>query len=65
MSKNRGRDGLLGVGGQRKKLSRKSLAGKPGSSLPESTDPLAQKRELLRKLRERSQQQNDINEENE
>lgn len=55
MSKSRGRDGLLGVGGQRRKLSRKSLRGKPGSMPPAGNDPVAQKKELLRKFQERSQ----------
>ncbi|MEU5876153.1 DUF6243 family protein [Spirillospora sp. NPDC047279] len=54
MSKNR--NGLLGVGGQRKKVSRETLRGKPGSSLPEGTDPVAQKKDLLRRFQERTQQ---------
>ncbi|GAA2620354.1 DUF6243 family protein [Actinomadura fulvescens] len=56
MSKSRGRDGLLGVGGQRRKLSRKAFRGDSGSMPPAGHDPVAQKKELLRKLQERSQQ---------
>ncbi|KAB2348609.1 hypothetical protein F8566_16375 [Actinomadura rudentiformis] len=47
---------MLGVGGQRRKLSRKSLRGKPGSMPPAGNDPVAQKEELLRKFQERAQQ---------
>jgi hypothetical protein len=45
---------MLGVGGTRNHLSRKTLRGGgkggPGAGAP--ADPLAQKRELLRKLKE-------------
>ncbi|MGP3974952.1 DUF6243 family protein [Streptomyces sp. 8N114] len=54
MSKGRGGK-MLGVGGTRAHLSRKQLRGTGGSGghgPGGSTDPLAQKRELLRRLRE-------------
>ncbi|WP_433331867.1 DUF6243 family protein [Spirillospora sp. CA-294931] len=54
MSKSR--NGMLGVGGQRKNLSRAALRGGGGGSRG-GTDPLAEKRELLRKMRERAQEQ--------
>ena len=54
---SKGRSGnMLGVGGNRSHLSRKQLRGGHGSGGgPDAagrTDPQAQKRELLRKLRE-------------
>ncbi|MFC9510045.1 DUF6243 family protein [Streptomyces sp. NPDC057002] len=53
-----GAGNMLGVGGSRKNLGRKALRGggrdgRIGSGL----DPQAQKRELLRKLQEKRQQQ--------
>ncbi|MBO8198880.1 DUF6243 family protein [Streptomyces smyrnaeus] len=53
MSKGRGGK-MLGVGGTRAHLSRKQLrgAGGGGHGPGGGTDPLAQKRELLRRLRE-------------
>ncbi|MDJ1133477.1 DUF6243 family protein [Streptomyces iconiensis] len=54
MSKGRA-DNMLGVGGTRSQLSRKKMRGNrnAGGYGPGGTaDPMAQKRELLRKLRE-------------
>ncbi|MEU6848001.1 DUF6243 family protein [Streptomyces sp. NPDC046716] len=49
-----GADGMLGVGGTRSKLSRKALRGGGRSGqVGGGVDPVAQKRELLRKLQER------------
>ncbi|MFC9976765.1 DUF6243 family protein [Spirillospora sp. NPDC127200] len=47
------RNGLLGVGGQRKKIARRELRGGQAGA-GGAGDPLAQKRELLRKMRERN-----------
>ncbi|MEV5613066.1 DUF6243 family protein [Streptomyces sp. NPDC052225] len=48
-----GAGGMLGVGGTRNKLSRKALrGGGRGGSVGAGADPAAQKRELLRKLKE-------------
>lgn len=45
---------MLGVGGTRRNLSRKALrGGGRGGQISGGADPVAQKRELLRKLRER------------
>ncbi|MGI5352132.1 DUF6243 family protein [Streptomyces sp. CA-250714] len=57
MSKGRGGK-MLGVGGTRAHLSRKQLRGGGGAGghgPGGGTDPLAQKRELLRRLRESRQ----------
>lgn len=43
---------MLGVGGTRKKLSRRALRGGEGGGIGRGIDPAAQKRELLRKLKE-------------
>ncbi|MEV1018836.1 DUF6243 family protein [Streptomyces sp. NPDC050264] len=50
-----GAGGMLGVGGTRRTLSRKALrgGGRSGQVGGGGTDPVAQKRELLRKLQER------------
>ncbi|WP_394434702.1 DUF6243 family protein [Streptomyces sp. SGAir0957] len=49
-----GAGGMLGVGGTRRNLSRKALrGGGRGGQISGGADPVAQKRELLRKLRER------------
>ncbi|NEB81860.1 hypothetical protein G3I40_42605 [Streptomyces sp. SID14478] len=50
-----GAGGMLGVGGTRNKLSRKALrgGGRGGQVGGSGVDPVAQKRELLRKLQER------------
>ncbi|MFC6880507.1 MULTISPECIES: DUF6243 family protein [Actinomadura] len=53
MSKRR--NGLLGVGGQRQSIPRNQLRGGRGSTGTSGNDPLAQKKELLRKMRERSE----------
>ncbi|MFD8572548.1 DUF6243 family protein [Streptomyces sp. NPDC057694] len=48
-----GAGGMLGVGGTRSKLSRKALRGGGRSGqVGGGADPVAQKRELLRKLQE-------------
>ncbi|MBO1333212.1 DUF6243 family protein [Streptomyces sp. VRA16 Mangrove soil] len=49
-----GAGGMLGVGGTRSKLSRRALrGGDRGGVVGGGTDPVAQKRELLRKLQEK------------
>ncbi|NEE14428.1 hypothetical protein G3M58_49190 [Streptomyces sp. SID7499] len=49
---------MLGVGGSRKNLGRRELRGGGRSGrIGGGLDPQAQKRELLRKLQERRQQQ--------
>ncbi|MYW64583.1 hypothetical protein GTY65_10960 [Streptomyces sp. SID8379] len=49
-----GAGGMLGVGGTRNHLSRKALRGGGRSGkVGGGVDPVAQKRELLRKLQER------------
>ncbi|MER7110603.1 DUF6243 family protein [Streptomyces sp. NPDC000229] len=47
-----GAGNMLGVGGTRKNLSRKALRGSGGGAVGRGADPAAQKRELLRKLKE-------------
>ncbi|MFI6515067.1 DUF6243 family protein [Spirillospora sp. NPDC050679] len=47
------RNGMLGVGGQRKKIARRELRGGQAGG-GGASDPLAQKRELLRKMQERN-----------
>ncbi|MFB4318215.1 DUF6243 family protein [Actinomadura sp. 21ATH] len=49
------RNGMLGVGGQRRNLSRKALRGGSEGGRP-SGDAAAAKKELLRKMRERNAQ---------
>ncbi|WP_372347314.1 DUF6243 family protein [Streptomyces sp. KL116D] len=49
-----GAGGMLGVGGTRSNLSRKALrGGGRGGQVGGGVDPVAQKRELLRKLQEK------------
>ncbi|MCQ4210261.1 DUF6243 family protein [Streptomyces longispororuber] len=49
-----GAGGMLGVGGTRSNLSRKALrGGGRGAQVGGGVDPVAQKRELLRKLQEK------------
>ncbi|MFF8604780.1 DUF6243 family protein [Streptomyces sp. NPDC015346] len=50
----KGRNNLLGVGGQRKKLSRADQQGAVQSSNADRKAGLDQKQELLRKMRERA-----------
>ncbi|AXE85474.1 DUF6243 family protein [Streptomyces sp. Go-475] len=53
-----GAGNLLGVGGSRQNLGRKALrGGGRGGRVGGGLDPQAQKRELLRKLQEKRQQQ--------
>jgi hypothetical protein len=48
------RNGMLGVGGQRKKVSRRALRGDAGGAAPSKDGAAEQKKELLRKMRERN-----------
>ena len=52
MAKNR--NGLLGVGGQRRKVSRRALRGDGGAFSPGRKDTAAQKKELLERMRARN-----------
>ncbi|MGI5483061.1 DUF6243 family protein [Streptomyces lavendofoliae] len=47
-----GAGNMLGVGGTRRNLSRDALRGSGGKRAGRGVDPAAQKRELLRKLKE-------------
>ncbi|MHC3388483.1 DUF6243 family protein [Streptomyces lavendulocolor] len=47
-----GAGNMLGVGGTRRNLSRKALRGSGDGGAGRGVDPAAQKRELLRKLKE-------------
>ncbi|MFD4720995.1 DUF6243 family protein [Streptomyces sp. NPDC058423] len=51
----KGRNNLLGVGGQRKKLSRADQQGNGPASRADRRTAADQKQELLRKMRERTQ----------
>ncbi|MFF0158171.1 DUF6243 family protein [Streptomyces sp. NPDC005263] len=54
-----GSGNMLGVGGTRSNLSRKALrGGGRGKPIGGGLDPQAQKRELLRKLQEKRQEEN-------
>lgn len=55
MSKGRGRNRMLGVGGQRKNLSRRALRGGEAQAPGAADDQAAEKKELLRKMRERTE----------
>jgi Family of unknown function (DUF6243) len=48
------RDTMLGVGGQRTTMSRRALRGDAGPGPRGGHDPRAQKKELLRAMRERA-----------
>jgi hypothetical protein len=48
------RNGMLGVGGQRRKVSRSALRGEGGPSSPGRKDAAAQKKELLERMRARN-----------
>ncbi|GAA3953538.1 hypothetical protein GCM10023085_39990 [Actinomadura viridis] len=50
----KGRNGMLGVGGQRRTMSRKALRGEAGASQRGGGDAVAQKKALLSKMRERN-----------
>ncbi|WP_255270098.1 DUF6243 family protein [Actinomadura madurae] len=54
MSKGRGRNRMLGVGGQRKKLPRRELRGGRAQASG-GGDQAAEKKELLRRMRERNE----------
>jgi hypothetical protein len=47
---------MSSVGGQRKKLSRGDLRGRRAQAPGAAGDPAAEKKELLRKMRERAEQ---------
>ncbi|MEU2113092.1 DUF6243 family protein [Streptomyces sp. NPDC019507] len=51
----KGRNNLLGVGGQRRKLSRADQQGNGPASQADRRTAADQKQELLRKMRERTQ----------
>ncbi|GGV17016.1 DUF6243 family protein [Actinomadura sp. LOL_016] len=51
----KGRNGLLGVGGQRKNVSRRDLRGDAARASGNADEQAAQKRELLAKMRERNE----------
>ncbi|MEU4821533.1 DUF6243 family protein [Actinomadura sp. NPDC023710] len=64
MSKSRGRNGMLGVGGQRKNLSRSELRGGKAQAADGGAGTAAErKRELLRKMRERTERRTSGNDE--
>ncbi|MEU6057828.1 DUF6243 family protein [Streptomyces sp. NPDC047097] len=50
------RNNLLGVGGQRRKLSKNGEPGSPSARAEDRRSADGQKQELLRKMRERAQQ---------
>ncbi|MEU6484024.1 DUF6243 family protein [Streptomyces sp. NPDC046887] len=50
------RNNLLGVGGQRRKLSKNGEPGSPSARAEDRRSADDQKQELLRKMRERAQQ---------
>ncbi|MES9537892.1 MULTISPECIES: DUF6243 family protein [unclassified Actinomadura] len=63
MSKSRGRNGMLGVGGQRRNLSRGELrGGKAQAAGGDARTAAEKKKELLRKMRERNEQRTSDNE---
>ncbi|GAA4901766.1 hypothetical protein LX16_0356 [Stackebrandtia albiflava] len=45
--------GMLGVGGQRRHLSRQDLRGGTGDTTPPADDAMAARRELIRRLKSR------------
>ncbi|MFD0900601.1 DUF6243 family protein [Actinomadura sediminis] len=51
----KGRNGLLGVGGQRNNVSRRRLRGETARTSGDRNDAAAAKRELLEKMRERNE----------
>ncbi|MGI5205195.1 DUF6243 family protein [Spirillospora sp. CA-108201] len=64
MSKSRGRNGMLGVGGQRKNLSRGELrGGKARAGGGDAAEAAEKKKDLLRKMRERAEQRSSSNDE--
>ena len=62
MSKSRGRNGMLGVGGQRRNLSRGELRGGKAQAAGGGAETAAEKKELLRKMRERNERRTSGNE---
>ncbi|MFC5750391.1 DUF6243 family protein [Actinomadura rugatobispora] len=50
----RSKNGMLGVGGQRRNISRKALRGEGGPSSQGRKDAAAQKKELLERMRARN-----------
>ncbi|MEV3920908.1 DUF6243 family protein [Actinomadura coerulea] len=64
MSKSRGRNGMLGVGGQRRNLSRSELRGGKAQAADTGAAKAAEKKkDLLRKMRERNEQRTSDNDE--
>lgn len=57
MSKGRGND-MLGVGGQRRTLSKSDLRGGDFGKTRGTADPMAARRELVRRLRAKSGKKN-------
>jgi len=53
---SRGRNSLLGQGGQRKKMNRSAMRGAPGSGQDAQDDAARRKQELLKKLREKTEE---------
>ncbi|OLT31580.1 hypothetical protein BJF79_36795 [Actinomadura sp. CNU-125] len=61
----KGRNGLLGVGGQRKNVSRRDLRGDAPQAAANADDQAARKRDLLAKMRERNEERSAEGEQNE
>ncbi|MDI9887638.1 DUF6243 family protein [Streptomyces sp. HNM0645] len=59
----KGRNNLLGVGGQRRKLSRADQQGNGPASQADRRTAADQKQEILRKMRERTQSAEDAHSE--
>ncbi|MCW2947346.1 MAG: hypothetical protein JWR24_4063 [Actinoallomurus sp.] len=53
---SRGRNSLLGQGGQRKKLDRSAMRGAPGAGQADQDDAARRKQELVKKLREKTEE---------
>ncbi|QFG23575.1 DUF6243 family protein [Actinomadura sp. WMMB 499] len=51
----KGRNNMLGVGGQRKNMSRRDLRGDAARASGNADEQAARKRELLAKMRERNE----------
>jgi hypothetical protein len=56
---SRGRNSLLGQGGQRRKLNRSAMRGAPGSTQADQDDAARRKEELLKKVREKTEEKAD------
>jgi hypothetical protein len=53
---SRGRNSLLGQGGQRRKMDRSAMRGRPGSGQADQDDAARRKQELVQKLREKTEE---------